>query len=91
MDRVQIFQHWLLETFMGILQQRYPESCPVMVEKSPEQTVIQLDQFMITITNKGTVEIAASTNSHQQVEQLAIEIEQLLRQTFSWTQGQRNQ
>jgi ArsR family metal-binding transcriptional regulator len=91
MDRGHIFQHWHLETFMGILRQRYPGSCPIMVEKSLEQIVIQLDQFVITIMGQGTVEVTASTNSHQLVEQLSIEVEQLLNQTNAHTQSQESQ
>ncbi len=87
MDRRYIFQRQFLETFIATLRQRYPGLYPIVVEKNQEQIVVQLNQFVVTITSKGTVEIAAPTNSHQQVERLAIEIEQLLSQIPPRTQG----
>lgn len=91
MDKTQTFQLWLLETGIATLRQRYPASCVSIVEDSRELAVIQLDQFTITITNQGIVEVAAPTNSHRQGEQLAIEIEQLLSQAHLYKQGQASQ
>ena len=91
MDHIQTFRHQVLETVVKYLQRRYPAFCPLIVENSPEQGVIQLDQFTITITYQGTVEVAAPTNSHKQVERLAVEIEQILDQANAPSQGQVDQ
>lgn len=64
MDRTQPFRRGFLDAFVAVLRQRYPASRLIIAEDRPEQAVIQLDQFAVTITNQGMVEVAAPTNSH---------------------------
>ena len=77
-----------MDTLITLLRQRYPASCVSMVEDHLDQTVIQLDQFTITITSQGIVEVTAPTHSHQRTEQLAIEIEPILSQVPAPSQDQ---
>lgn len=79
MDKIQNFQRWPLDRVVAMLRQRYPASCVNIAEDCSEQAVLHLDHFTITITNQGKIEVAAPTHSHRRVEQMAIEIERLLR------------
>lgn len=82
------FPFFFLEPLLALLRQRYPSACVCRGLDYPDQAVILLDQFTITITHRGTVEVTAPTHSHRQVERLAIEIEGLLRQVRACAQKQ---
>lgn len=88
MEIPQTFPFSSLEPLLALLRQRYPSACVRRVPDHPDQAVIQLDQFTITITHQGTVEVTAPTHSHRQVERLALEIEGLLRQVRAFAHKQ---
>ena len=69
-----------LQTFLIRLQQRYPMATVRLLEAHPSQVVVQLDQYSITLAGQRLVEVTASLNCSQRIEQMAREIEQLLSQ-----------
>jgi len=66
------------QTLLTRVQRRYPRATVRLLEASPTRVVFQLDQFTISVTEQGLIEVAAPTNLHQRVEQMAREIEQVL-------------
>jgi hypothetical protein len=66
------------QTLLTRVQRGYPMATVRLLEASPTRVVFQLDQFTISVTEQGLIEVAAPTNLHQRVEQMAREIEQVL-------------
>ncbi len=73
-----INRHWSLETLMASLRQQYPTACLQLLEDQPDQVVLQLNHFTITLTNQGMVEVSAPLNVHARAEHLANMIEHIL-------------
>lgn len=90
MEYSSTFPPWFLEPLLSLLRQHYPSAHVSRGHAHPGQVVIQLDQFIITITHQGIVEIAAPTHSHRLVERLAFEIEEILRQVRTLAHEQGN-
>ncbi|HEU5380753.1 MAG TPA: hypothetical protein VFV38_35465 [Ktedonobacteraceae bacterium] len=71
-------RRWSLEALLAHLRQRYPAACLSTLETPPDQVVLQLDHFTITMSTQGLVEVCAPLNAHARVEHLARVIEQFL-------------